>query len=259
MAFFACTLIAVCVTDFREKLIPHDITYPSMLLGILFSATVRHDALGTMAGIGASYILFDFLAFYGLKIYFLFNKEEPKLAKKNVDLEEKSAPAERDEVIDQNFALATPQDEEDDFEVMGGGDAVLSAVISAWLGWQRLILALLMGFLIGTLMGAFYLIIEMKKEKMLKRCIKPMVISMLGCIALTQSFLIILSTLTTQPFTSMPWAPVAIGAAVIGAILGIIIAGSHVSKPFPFGPALAAGAAVAMFYNPVGSLGSGGA
>ena len=69
MIFFACTLIAITVTDFKEKLIPHEITYPSMLIGIAFSALVRQDLLGAMAGIGASYILFDFLAFYGLKVY----------------------------------------------------------------------------------------------------------------------------------------------------------------------------------------------
>ena len=51
MLVFACTLIAVCVTDFRAKLIPHEITYPSMLAGILYSGTIRHGGSG-IGGIG---------------------------------------------------------------------------------------------------------------------------------------------------------------------------------------------------------------
>ena len=66
---FASVLIAVTVTDFKEKLIPHEITYPAMIVGILLSTVVRGDFFGTMTGIGASYIIFDFMAFYGLKIY----------------------------------------------------------------------------------------------------------------------------------------------------------------------------------------------
>ncbi len=54
MLYFSAVLIAVTVTDFREKLIPHEITYPSILLGILFSAFIRDDLIGTMAGIGGS-------------------------------------------------------------------------------------------------------------------------------------------------------------------------------------------------------------
>lgn len=34
MLYFAATLVAITITDFREKLIPHEITYPAILLGI---------------------------------------------------------------------------------------------------------------------------------------------------------------------------------------------------------------------------------
>jgi len=41
-------------------------------------------------------------------------------------------------------------------------------------------------------------------------------------------------------------------------LLGVMASGSKVSKPFPFGPALAAGAALAIFTNPKNSFGAGG-
>lgn len=57
MMIFVAVLIAVCITDFKAKIIPHEITYPAIILGIIFSAQVRSDALGALAGIGVSYIL----------------------------------------------------------------------------------------------------------------------------------------------------------------------------------------------------------
>src|SRR5271167_927548 len=62
---------------FVTKVIPHEITYPSIIAGIIFSTVIRQDTLGTLAGIGISYILFDFLAFYGLQFYLL--KHTPEL------------------------------------------------------------------------------------------------------------------------------------------------------------------------------------
>ena len=74
MMIFVSILIAVCITDFKAKIIPHEITYPAIILGIIFSAQVRSDLLGALAGIGVSYIVFDFLAFYGLQVYLWLNK-----------------------------------------------------------------------------------------------------------------------------------------------------------------------------------------
>ncbi|HZT35695.1 MAG TPA: prepilin peptidase, partial [Nitrososphaera sp.] len=44
MCLFTCTLMAVTVTDFREKLIPHEITYPAILIGLTYFA-IRHNSI----------------------------------------------------------------------------------------------------------------------------------------------------------------------------------------------------------------------
>ncbi len=244
MLIFSSTLIALCVTDFREKLLPHEITYPSMLLGIFYSAAHKQDLLGTMAGIGASYIIFDFLAFYGLKFYIWLHGRD--------GAEEEEEKEEDDAQIDGVFDIK--DDPEEDFEVMGGGDAVLAAVISAWLGWERLVVALIFGFLFGAVMGCIYLLVEMRRQRILHECIKP---ALLGA-GLAGGFLLLagigwcVSAEETRSRLAeyLPQlSALAAGAGVVGALIGIIATGSKVSKPFPFGPALAGGAAVAMFYN----------
>ena len=179
LLFFTSVLIAVTVTDFREKLIPHEITYPSILIGLAFSFWVRHDLAGALAGVGISYILFDFIAFYGLIVYLWLH---PELKETESDLSQNAEDI--DEEIDKNFGIVrkTPQDgtssellDEGDepFEVMGGGDAVLSAVLAAWLGWEKLIAALIVGFMIGAIMGAFYLVHELVKQGRFNQVAKP--------------------------------------------------------------------------------------
>ncbi len=252
MAVFVCTLIAVTVTDFREKLIPHDITYPSMLIGIGFSAYVRNDLLGAMAGVGASYIIFDFLAHYGLKLYMAV------YASKDKD----SAAEPSDPVLD--GALDLPGEEAsaremDEFEVMGGGDAVLSAVISAWLGWQRLVVALLVGFVVGTVMGTIYLIAEMRKANILHQCYRPAAAGAILGFALLSLPLIVVGLSMGLSLGELPWPYLGASGAMAGCLLGIVSVGTKVSKPFPFGPALAAGGAAAIFWNPLGGVWTGGA
>lgn len=290
MIFFGSTLIAVCITDFKEKLIPHEITYPAILLGIVFSTTVRNDYLATLAGIGISYILFDFLAFYGLKIYFWMNKPELVLEKRRpASLGETSAMAKlkgrhplfgfvkksfkRPSSGEFSIAPAKPIKQElreklvltsngqpiHEIEVMGGGDAVLSALIASWLGLPQLIYALLLGFMFGACMGAFYLVYELYKLNMLKTCLRSMVIGATGGFAIVFVFLFNMSRIATSPIPSTTWIGLSIAGILAGGLLGIISSGTRASKPFPFGPALAFGAFVAMFHNPFGKLGSGGA
>ena len=91
MMIFVAVLITVCITDFKAKIIPHDITYPAIILGIMFSAQIRCDALGALAGIGISYIAFDFLAFYGLQIYIWLNKPTSAPSQQWLSTGEKSA------------------------------------------------------------------------------------------------------------------------------------------------------------------------
>jgi prepilin signal peptidase PulO-like enzyme (type II secretory pathway) len=145
-----------------------------------------------------------------------------------------------------------------EIEVMGGGDAVLSALIAAWLGLPRLINALLIGFLIGSFMGAMYMLAELYKERMLKKIIRPIAIGVIGGVTVMTGFLAIIAFLLRQPYQAMPWLGFIVVGCLGGALLGVMGSGSRVSKPFPFGPALAGGAAIAIFSNPQNSMGIGG-
>lgn len=225
MCVLSSCLIAVTVTDLREKLIPHDITYPTIVLGLIYSAYVRSDLLGALAGVGASYLIFDFLAHYGLVIY---QKLKP-------------------EVVDE------------DIDVMGGGDAVLSAVIASWLGWQRLVLALAVGFLIGTIIGMFLLFREVVQAGLLPQAAKKSLIGAIcGAILMVVTALGI--NLAAGPVNiNISWAIFSGLGAICGALLGFVLVGTQVSKPFPFGPALALGALVAIFIDPVATFLNGGA
>jgi prepilin signal peptidase PulO-like enzyme (type II secretory pathway) len=250
--FLACTLIAVTVTDFREKLIPHDITYPSMLVGILFSAIVRHDLLGAMAGIGASYILFDFIAFYGLKIYLATHGADEPGRKRRL---RRRLPPRRRRRLSRllrwrvDLASLEVSGDEEPVEVMGGGDAVLSAVMAAYLGWQLLSIALIFGFVIGTFMGLVLLINEMRKANLLHKCARISGIGILigatvfGCLGA------LLDRTVGMGATAIT-IPMCILGAAGGALLGLVSVGTRVSKPYPFGPALAAGGFIAIFLLP---------
>ncbi|MBY0550278.1 MAG: prepilin peptidase [Candidatus Obscuribacterales bacterium] len=311
MLAFACTLITVTVTDFREKLIPHEITYPSMIIGIIFSAVVRQDALGAMAGIGASYIIFDFLAFYGLKIYLKVHGDEEEevgeiagspataatdpaapvvpsatdapeeiygtTAANSVVAVDATTEGKQDDdpqlptTIDNRTCIGqeksaekattstTEEQEEEPLEVMGGGDAVLSAVMSAYLGWQLLVVALCIGFLTGTLMGLVLLVGEMKKAGLLRDCInRSLKFAAIASVSLTLlmgamvAYMQSVSGVSDSPPGEV-WQPVlmmALMGAIGGGLLGMVSVGTRVSKPFPFGPALALGAFIAMFLVP---------
>jgi len=259
MATFCSTLIAICITDFREKLIPHEITYPSMLLGIAYSAIVRNDLQGAMIGIGVSYILFDFLAFYGLQYYIwrYGDPDDPEEKRKAILLDR-----ERDGIFltgpdpDRHIhhtLYSAPRavedemfDDDDEFSVMGGGDAVLSAVMASWLGLQALAIALMVGFLTGTVMGAVYLFYEMYKAKILKECIRPTLFWMALVVGFVEAMLFVAKSLCNGFYIELPFLQLGIIAAIGGALLGVLKSGHDVSKPFPFGPSLAFGAVVAL-------------
>ena len=257
MAVFACTLIVVTITDFREKIIPHEITYPSMLFGIGFSVFVRHDALGSLAGIGACYILFDFLAFYGLKFYMYVHgiSQEPDKQGRGRRLPWTT----RSRLLRKRKLWWSLQNwfnrrgGSEPIEVMGGGDAVLAAVMAAYLGWQLLIVALVVGFILGTAMGLAFLLIEMHRSGLLGKCFKYTLggatvgACLFGCIGFVglKTFLGDLTGIAVNMIS-----PLVLAGATAGCLLGIICVGSKVSKPYPFGPALAFGGMVAMFCTP---------
>ncbi|MBK9618975.1 MAG: prepilin peptidase [Candidatus Obscuribacter sp.] len=237
--------MAITITDFREKLIPHEITYPAILLGIIYSATIRHDLLGTLAGVGASYLIFDFIDHFGIKFYYFLHPEFRDRHK----IEDESA---LDDQIDFDMEVGyLHADEEDEpFMVMGGGDAVLSALIAAWLGWERLIPALVIGFLVGAVMGGIYLLVELKKEKMLSGALKSFSLwfgGFAGAMALGiygLSFNFPQASLWNNPVTYLLIFALGFG----GGTLGIMSApGPRLVKHFPFGPALAVGALCSIF------------
>jgi len=238
MLVFVSTLIAVTVTDFKEKLIPHDITYPMMALGILFSTCIRHDLMGCLAGIGVSYVLFDFIAHYGLMAYYFIH---PEL------LEEAEADEDKDLEID--IAFDIKDEEEEPLEVMGGADAVLAAVIAAWLGWERLIIAVVIGFIVGAVMGAFYLYDELRRQKLLGKVLKPAAegFGIMTMIPLTVLiFLAIYFKPDINPLTNPSIYFMIFALGLAGGTFGVLRSGVVVTTTFPFGPALAVGAAYAM-------------
>jgi prepilin signal peptidase PulO-like enzyme (type II secretory pathway) len=265
MMIFMSVLIAVCITDFKAKIIPHEITYPAILAGIIFSAQVRSDVLGALAGVGVSYILFDFLAFYGLQIYLWLNKPTKAASQQLLSLSErlasqKAAPLFWFSSVASQSPKSTSQSIKhftsglfckgiplEELEVIGGGDAVLAALISAWLGWRKLIVALFVSFLVGALLGASYLLVELWQQRQMRAVMLPVAASIFAAGLFSIVILALVAYSIHQPAISMPYLAVLPWSILAGLLLGTIIAGSKLSKPFPFGPALAAGAAVALF------------
>ncbi|MCW5821954.1 MAG: prepilin peptidase [Cyanobacteria bacterium TGS_CYA1] len=257
MAFFSCTLIAVTLTDLKEKLIPHEITYPSMLLGILYSSFLGTGFFNTMAGVGISYVLFDFIDFYGLVSIRWFqgaNKEDEDETSKE---DQKEVEEECDPSIDRNFEIIEPNakgdnkkffgDDEDDV-VMGGGDAVLAAVIAAWLGMEKMLLSVALAFLVGSVMGACYVFTDMKRRGTLKLVIKPAIwgfVIGLGLMCLPLGAVAFLSH-DTSTWLTPNLALLALAGGVCGGLVSAVFTGSRFSVKFPFGPSLATGAFLVM-------------
>jgi prepilin signal peptidase PulO-like enzyme (type II secretory pathway) len=401
MLVFFGILITICVTDFKEKLIPHEITYPSIIVGIAFSAWARQDFMPTLAGIGISYILFDFLAFYGLKMYYLMHRDEEgakkldhavravdgdtlatvRVAKietahgehvlhtgdsgyaelvervelvertQRAEQPERTEPSERtdyaaalhqfeeaavrsamfaeaedagadrviilaepgeplakvsqtafsepssvrlvmreayapnsalsivtsseasdqleepdfhDPEIDEAFGLTPPEtvaEDDQDFEVMGGGDAVLAALIAAWLGLENLGMTLVLGFMFGSLMGSGYLAYELHKLGTLNKALKStgLIVAILLAISEGLIYWFASNTGMTAPgheieLRQLPWIALGVASIFGGILLGTITNGREGSKPFPFGPALALGAVVIVFADPFHKL-----
>ncbi len=243
MLIFVSTLIAVTVTDFREKLIPHEITYPSMLIGITYSGLVWNDLLGTLAGIGVSYILFDFIDFYGLIFLKFIRRRDAQDDEEEVEVD----PVYRQ--LDENFKQADEFSDEDEI-VMGGGDAVLAAVISAWLGWQKLVMAIFIAFIVGALMGAIYLFVDLKRRGELNKVLVPGLIGFalgFACLFFPMSYIVSFSSSPSDPSKNLLIMGLVGGMA--GSMVGMIFAGSKFENRFPFGPAIALGGIFAIFCN----------
>lgn len=258
MCIFAATLITVTITDFREHLIPHEITYPSIILGLIYFGIRHGNPAGALIGAGVSYILFDFIDFYGLVAISHLKEEEKDIA-----------PGATPWVEDESMNLKEKEYNPDDDIVMGGGDAVLSAVIACWLGWQSMSMAVIIAFLVGSLMGAIYLLRDMQQRDVLSEAAKPALVGFIIGFSILAVPLVSIGFFTQNQdqFFTPQLGLLATFGGLAGALLGAVMSGSRrFANRFPFGPSLAFGGLVALlvaheawyFSEPLGIIKQGG-
>ncbi|MDZ4832638.1 MAG: prepilin peptidase [Candidatus Melainabacteria bacterium] len=241
MCLFAATLVTVTITDFREHLIPHEITYPSILLGLIYYSIRHGSPADALIGAGVSYILFDFIDFYGL------------VAIKHLKDDDLGPSAGANPFgVDESYDYREQEYNPDDDIVMGGGDAVLSAVIACWIGWQQMSMAVVIAFLAGSLMGATYLLKDMHKRDVLKDVKGPAIKGFLiGFLILSMPILALGFMTGNQAEMIKPqtFGMAALGG-VAGALFSAVMAGSRrFENRFPFGPALAIGGLIAILVS----------
>lgn len=87
------------------------------------------------------------------------------------------------------------------------------------------------------------------QRKTSQNCNCPILWSAGGLTAFAAFMLSLLAISLKESILLMPYQYILPGAVLIGCLLGLIIAGSKISKPFPFGPALAIAALIAVFKN----------
>lgn len=131
----ACSLIVATFTDIRERIIPDEVSVGGMIVGFILSAIrgvtispfsfnfipALNSLMGIVAGGGIIYAtgyLFDL-------VYFKLFKRPPI---------------------------------QGETESMGGGDVKLLALIGAFLGWQRAVIAFFIAPFFGLILGIFSLI-----------------------------------------------------------------------------------------------------
>ncbi|CAN5289167.1 hypothetical protein BH10CYA1_BH10CYA1_28110 [soil metagenome] len=241
MLYFVTVLSCVCISDFKRRLIPHAITYPSIIVGILYSTLYRHDGIGALAGVGISYIVFDFSAFYGQILY-------TKFAVPISDREEETK----------------SNGNSDEQEVIGGGDAVLAALIASFLGWERLIYALIVSTIVGGIMAAVYRLRDLQRSQKIEQCCKPSVIGFaVAFAAVLLCYAIFVGLFSAGKMLELlpAWLMLAGAVGVIGSLAGIVLgtsSESKSSKSIPLAFALSCGGVIAMFHNPLGLILHGG-
>lgn len=239
MCIYAATLITVTVTDFREHLIPHEITYPSILLGLIYFG-MRHGGVGdALIGAGVSYILFDFIDFYGLVVVKSIKEDEPSAG---------ATPF----LVDESYDYVEQEYDPDDDIVMGGGDAVMSALIACWIGWQQMTMAVVIAFLVGSLMGATYLLKDMHRRDILKDARGPAIKGFIVGFLILSIPIVLLGYLTNnlqEMLTPQLVACASLGG-IAGALFSAVLSGSRrFANRFPFGPALAVGGLIAILVS----------
>ena len=125
-------LIAVTFIDFEHKMIPDRITFPGIVVGLLASLIVKHQAPFILSHIPRVDSLID--SFLGL------------LTGGGI-----------------LWAIAILSR-----GGMGGGDIKLGAMIGAFLGWQPTLLTLLLAFFVGAVVGIILMLLKLFTSRSLK-------------------------------------------------------------------------------------------
>jgi leader peptidase (prepilin peptidase) / N-methyltransferase len=130
-SLWIAALVSLALVDWDTMELPDEITRPFVALGVLFHTLV--PLLGSQDGNQASVGLMQSLwgIVFALGLFDILAYGSEKLLGK---------------------------------EGMGGGDAKLAAMLGAWLGWQGLLVALSIGFLLGAVGGVLAMILKWIKQ-----------------------------------------------------------------------------------------------
>ena len=128
----ASALVAITFIDFEHKLIPDRITYPGIVVGLLTSLIVQHQA--------------PLIFFHIPRLNSLIDSSLGVLAGGGI-----------------LWAIAILSK-----GGMGGGDIKLGAMIGAFLGWQSTLLTLLLAFFVGAVVGIILMLLKLITSKSLK-------------------------------------------------------------------------------------------
>jgi len=95
-------------------------------------------------------------------------------------------------------------------------------------------------------MGMIYMFLEMHKQGILKESVRPALLGASAGFALMLLFTAGTGQLFALQAIASLWLPMSAVGLLVGGMLGVLTVGTRVSKPFPFGPALAAGGLAAV-------------
>lgn len=127
--FLTSALIAITFIDFAHKLIPDRITYPGIVVGLLASLVVKHQA--------------PFIFFHIPMVDSFIDSLLGLFAGGGI-----------------LWAIAILSK-----GGMGGGDIKLGAMIGAFLGWQPTLLTLFLAFFIGAIVGIILIVLKLFTSK----------------------------------------------------------------------------------------------
>jgi leader peptidase (prepilin peptidase) / N-methyltransferase len=176
-------LTALSLIDFDTLELPHELTLPGIYLGILFQATLVFSTrplsglFESLLGYGAAVLLLDGVAWLG-RSYLWFKSDPPRprfwdwqpfaalvvlaigygLGDRGLANGWAGMFAVYGLIllgwdsffIMREWLMPTVAEEADDLIAFGGGDVLLGGLLGTWLGWQGLLVAIAMGFVLGA-------------------------------------------------------------------------------------------------------------